>query len=79
MSESIHGHEIKKMAKESGIKYTRESLKTAIDEKFGSDAIFHSCSADNMTADQMIEFFEKKGKFNLPDYTFATGPQHECH
>lgn len=63
MPEKIHGHEVMKMMLESGREYTRESLRTAILDTFGSRARFYTCSAEGMTAEQLIAFFEARGKF----------------
>ena len=79
MEKRVHGHEVKRMAIESGKSYTRESLISAIDEKFGKDATFYSCAADNMTADELISFFENNGKVSAPDYNFSESTGHQCN
>lgn len=63
MSAKIHGHEVMQMMIQSGQAYTRDSLRTAIVKTFGADARFHTCSAENMTAEELIAFFEARGKF----------------
>jgi len=72
MAKNIHGGEVKQMVLASGKTYTRESLVTEVIEQFGEDTVFHSCAAENMTADELISFFEANGKLNLQDYTFET-------
>jgi len=78
MADRIHGHEVKQMVMASGSTYTRDSLISAIIDKFGEETRFYSCSADSMTADELIQFFEERGKLNPETYTFHTGPQHAC-
>ena len=43
--------------------YTPESLESAIHQRFGLDARFHTCSAENMTAKELIDFLAIRNKF----------------
>lgn len=52
---------------DSGLTYTRDSLRTAIITKFGAEARFYTCSADGMTPDELISFLEMRGKFLAAD------------
>ena len=79
MTESIHGHEVMHLMLELGGTFTRESLKLAIDERFGASARFHTCSAEDMTALQLIDFLEAKGKFVAADDGFNTREEHICN
>ena len=47
MSESIHGHDVMHMMLESETPFTRETLKTAMAERFGAEAKFQASSASN--------------------------------
>jgi probable metal-binding protein len=58
---SIHGHEVLHMM--NGNNYTESSLLKAIEQKFGKDAKFHTCSQTDMNAKQLIAFLKAKGKF----------------
>lgn len=58
--ESIHGHEVLNMMIASGESYSKESLVLAIENRFGESARFHTCSAENMTAAELVAFLEKK-------------------
>jgi len=46
----IHGHEVLEMMLASGKKYTKDVLVQDIIAKFGPDARFHTCSAEDMDA-----------------------------
>jgi len=46
----------------SGKTYTKIGLVTDIIEKFGAEARFHTCSAEGLTAEQLVAFLEAKGK-----------------
>ena len=78
MSERVHGHEVMEMMVESGTVYTRESLRTAIVERFGPDTRFYTCSADGMTPDDLITFLEARGKFVPAPDGFTTDESKLC-
>ncbi len=61
--DSIHGHEVLNMMIESGEQYTHASLEAAIKARFGEQARFHTCSAEGMTAGELVAFLAAKGKF----------------
>ena len=66
------------MMVESGEAYTRVSLETAIKQRFGADARFYTCSAEGMTAPELIAFLEAKGKFMPAPGGFAINPDRVC-
>ena len=78
MSESIHGHEVLEMILASKTPFTSESLVKAIDERFGKNARFHTCSAENMTARELVVFLEERGKFVPQGAGFTTVREKMC-
>lgn len=76
---SIHGHEVLSMMIKSGEVYTRESLIEAIRVKFGENTRFHTCSKSMMTAIELVEFLESKGKFIPENNGFTTHKNKICH
>ncbi len=58
----IHGHEVIKMMVASGKTYTKASLTEEIARAFGADARFFTCSAENLTPAQLVDFLDAKGK-----------------
>jgi probable metal-binding protein len=78
MSSQIHGHEVMHMILESGLTYSRTSLAAAIAGRFGPDARFHTCSAENMSAGELIEFLSARGKFSGPPEAFTLAPDRIC-
>lgn len=57
-----HGHEVLEMM--FGNSYSsREELVNAIVSKFGAEERFYTCSAENLTAEELVSFLEAKGKF----------------
>ena len=79
MSNSIHGHEVMQMMIDSGKSYTKESLEQEMIEKFGSDTTFYTCSAQGMSAKELVDFLEKKGKFFGTDEGFQTSQESICN
>ncbi|CRL62034.1 YecH family metal-binding protein [Proteus vulgaris] len=75
---SIHGHEVLQMILSSDIAFTKASLIDAIHQKFGNDSRFHTCSAENMTATELVDFLEKKGKFIPAEGGFTTSENKIC-
>lgn len=74
----IHGHAVLEMMIASGQTYSRESLLTAINEKFGEAARFHICSGGGMTADELIVALSAKGKFIGTEDAFVFDPSRMC-
>ncbi|HWH72177.1 MAG TPA: YecH family metal-binding protein [Candidatus Sulfotelmatobacter sp.] len=74
----IHGHEVMQMMLTSGKTYTKESLVADIIQKFGADTRFHTCSAEEMTAEQLVAFLESKGKFVPQAGGFQTAADRMC-
>jgi len=79
MAERIHGHDVMQMMVASGELYTRKSLREAILKQFGEKARFYTCSAENMTADELIDFLEARGKFRSDGESFTTDPEKICN
>lgn len=78
MNKEIHGHEVMEMMLESGKSYTKESLKIEIENKFGEDARFYTCSAQGLTSEALIEFLEDRGKFFADPEGFNTSQDVMC-
>ena len=78
MTNQIHGHDVLEMMMASKQLYSRESLKEANTEKFGAAASFHTCSAKNMDAGELIEFLVQRGKFTSNTSGFTVDPTTIC-
>jgi probable metal-binding protein len=76
--EQIHGHEVMEMMLQSGKLYTRDSLLKDIVTKFGPDSRFHTCSAENLTPEGIIDFLQAKGKFVPCEEGFQTSADLMC-
>lgn len=76
--DSIHGHAVMEMMLASDAAFTTETLVAAIDAEFGPDARFHTCSAENMTARDLVAFLAGRGKFVAQETGFTTDPNKIC-
>ena len=63
---------------QSGKAYTRASLLSDILAQFGPDSRFYTCSAQNLTAEALIDFLQAKGKFVPGQEGFQTSPDLMC-
>ena len=63
---------------ESGEQYTHASLEAAIKARFGEQARFHTCSAEGMTAGELVAFLAAKGKFIPSKDGFSTDQSKIC-
>lgn len=78
MINTYHGHEVMHMMVASGKQYSRVSLIEEIKATFGKEARFFTCSANDMSAEDLVDFLEARGKFvSLPN-GFNTDPQKIC-
>nr|WP_279117309.1 YecH family metal-binding protein [Enterobacter soli] len=75
---SIHGHEVLNMMIESGEQYTEQSLVAAIQARFGAEERFHTCSAEEMTAGELVAFLTARGKFIPAAEGFSTHESKIC-
>lgn len=76
--DSIHGHEVLNMMIASGEQYSVESLEAAIVDRFGAQARFHTCSAQDMSAGELVTFLQNKGKFIPAESGFTTAESKIC-
>ncbi len=79
MAEKIHGHEVMNMMLSDNQAYTKKSLCEAIVAKFGDNTRFYTCSKEDMTASELVDFLESKGKFIEVDTGFTTSADKICN
>lgn len=63
---------------ERGGSFTKQSLRAAVEQHFGADVRFHTCSAEGLTAAQLIDLLESKGKFVPAESGFNTEADKIC-
>jgi len=62
MNESFHGHEVMRMIVSAPEPYSRKQLSDAVETQFGQNPRFHTCSAQSMTLDELLQFLSERGK-----------------
>ncbi|BCV37204.1 MULTISPECIES: YecH family metal-binding protein [Shewanella] len=63
MNSSVHGHQVLQLLLEQTAPIKRDDLKALMQERFGRDARYHTCSAEGMDAEALLNFLAAKGKF----------------
>jgi probable metal-binding protein len=76
--EQIHGHNVIQMMLSADKAYTRATLLADIHQAFGPEARFYTCSAENLSAEGLIDFLQAKGKFVPREDGFQTSPDLVC-
>ncbi|GIU47740.1 hypothetical protein TUM4438_27590 [Shewanella sairae] len=79
MSESVHGHQVMELMLAQGQSITKQALKQLMQTTFGEQAYYHTCSASEMNADELIEFLENKGKFIHSEAGIETAADRICN
>ena len=59
--------------------YSKEELIGEIETKFGKEAKFHTCSAQDMSAKEIVEFLKSKGKFIETEGKIKTNKDKICN
>ncbi|GLS82928.1 YecH family metal-binding protein [Paraferrimonas haliotis] len=79
MSESIHGHQVMQYMVELGRPVSKTELAQLLADKFGEQARFHTCSANELDIKGIIAFLEGRGKFITTDEGVATSLDKICN
>ena len=58
--------------------YSEKNLLEAIIEKFGTEERFYTCSAENLMAQELIDFLKGHGKFKPTDDGFTADVGKVC-
>jgi probable metal-binding protein len=78
MEISIHGHAVMDRMTASGRTFSRESLVAFITAEFGPAARFHTCSAADLTAAELVDFLVARGKFTGPPSALTLDRDRVC-
>lgn len=75
---SIHGHEVIQMIVDADRAFSRCELIAEIESEFGPGARFHTCSAEDLSAEGLVDFLVSRGKFHGDDQAMALDPSKVC-
>ncbi|MCH1931643.1 YecH family protein [Shewanella sp. A25] len=62
MSDSVHGHDVMALMVAQATPVLKVELLSKMSQTFGENARYHTCSAENLTAEELIIFLMGKGK-----------------
>ncbi|CAA6676978.1 MULTISPECIES: YecH family metal-binding protein [unclassified Lentimonas] len=76
--QEAHVHEVLEMMEADNGVYSRETLRAAINSKFGEATRFRSCSESGMDANGVIDFLDSRGKFTGTAEAFSFDTTRRC-
>jgi probable metal-binding protein len=79
MSQSVHGHEVLYLLLNAKSPVSRVELERKVEELYGKDPRFHTCSVEGMTLDHLIEFLERRGKITLENGSIRAHREKMCN
>jgi probable metal-binding protein len=77
-TEPIHGHEIIELVDGHPEGIASGTLTEAVAQKFGTDALFFTCSAENMSLPELLTFLGDRDKVRLRDGLVFPGGSAAC-
>lgn len=78
-TENVHGHEVLRLVHESATPLTRTELETELTRRYGPEARFCTCSAGDMTRDELLGFLLSRGKLVEHQGRLATDASRICN
>ncbi|MGI2259996.1 YecH family metal-binding protein [Shewanella sp. GXUN23E] len=79
MSKSIHGHDVMALMQAQAKPLTAAELKQLMQDTFGIDVTYHTCSKEGMSADELITFLRSKKKFIESDAGWQVDSRRICN
>jgi len=79
MLEPIHGHEIIDMVSKNPDGLTVAQLTESVAKQFGGMPRFYTCSAENLTLDELLEFLHAGHKIRISGESIYPGKSPACH
>lgn len=67
MHEPLHAHEVLNLVVNNPGKFTVDSLKEEVNNRFGSEAQFTNCSGYLFDFDQLLQFLTSRGKIEIQE------------
>jgi probable metal-binding protein len=77
--ENVHGHEVLRLVHEAPTPPTRGELEAALERLYGPEVRFCTCSATDMTRDELLAFLLSRGKLVERHGRLATDPSRICN
>ncbi len=77
MSDQIHGHTILNLVREQSL--TVDEVKQAISKEYGDSVLFHTCKLNELSLDEMLDFFLSKKKLLIEDGRLSVNSERVCN
>ena len=75
---SYHGHDVLHFLLEAKHAFSVDEILRQVNDRFGADARFHSCSAQGMDAEALLAFFLERGKIVPQDGGYVVAGHRMC-
>lgn len=62
LSANVHGHDVIALVEGASAPFTRATLTAEVVRLWGPEATFYTCSAEGLTAAQLLDFLLERGK-----------------
>lgn len=78
MAAILHAHEVLNLVQEHPGKYTVDTLKSEVIQKFGTDVRFNNCHGYLFNFDELIYFFQNRRKIQILENAIHPVPENIC-
>ncbi|EHN69191.1 YecH family metal-binding protein [Aliivibrio fischeri] len=79
MKQDIHGHVVLNILIDSKEPLPRAQLEEKIESEFGSEVCFHTCSQQDLTLAELLDFLLSKKKIVATEEGLIANPERMCH
>lgn len=79
MSDSVHGHDVMALMVAQANPVLKPELIAQIVQTFGEATRYHTCSAENLTAEELISLLLNKGKITESAQGLSLVAGRQCH
>lgn len=79
MSDSVHGHDVMALMVAQGSSILKHELIALMAQKFGDSARYHTCSAENLTAIELLSLLTSKQKLQETEQGMTLVVGRKCH
>lgn len=74
----VHAHEVLHLIVDADTPWTVDGLRREVENRFGGDCRFCSCSAHDMDFDRLLEFLLQRRKIAVVDGSITADPAKIC-
>ena len=78
ITKHIHAHDVIDMLRATNKSYTRKELEEKIVESYGKQALYCTCSNENLELNELIEVLKARGKLEGDDNNYKPAEFDAC-